>query len=174
MASSSAQFVSITPMGSAFTLSGAKAVNPLDAGDTICAHGTFEGGEETGAAFFTIVRKKEKSRYVIAPLGSVDLYWGDHLSKQLQVDAKLMQAVNEKPRNGEELLRRWRVIGTSTTEVDPKEFSVIGKKGMETALRTLTFLQENVVADKRPPPEVIKNPPQTRNGYGKLMKGGQY
>ena len=43
-------FVSIAELGDTYTLGGPNALNPLVAGATIVGNGTFDCGEETGAA----------------------------------------------------------------------------------------------------------------------------
>ena len=73
-------FVSVAELDTAYTLSGAKAGSPLTAGATILGHGTFDGGEETGPALFVVLRTLSRGTYLLAPLGAVDGYWGDHLA----------------------------------------------------------------------------------------------
>ena len=73
-------YVSVAELSTAFTLSGPQALDPLAAGSTILAHGTFGGGEETGPALFVVLRTLSRGTYLLAPIGAVDGYWGDHLA----------------------------------------------------------------------------------------------
>ena len=76
MSFATSQYVSVHGMDCAFKLAGEKALNLLKAGHVILAHGTFEDGGETGPAVFGVTRNSEKGVLMVAPLGSVDEYWG--------------------------------------------------------------------------------------------------
>ena len=140
-------FVSVAELDTAYTLSGAKAGSPLTAGATILGHATFDGGEETGPALFVVLRTLSRGTYMLAPLGSVDGYWGDHLGKTPQVKGKILQNTKEKALADMELIRRWRALAEPGAEPQKEDLSLLGKGGAERAMKTWRFLQDLVVAD---------------------------
>ena len=146
-------YVSVAELNTAYTLSGPKAANPMVAGSTILAHGTFDSGEETGPALFVVLRSLSRGTYHLAPLGSVDAYWGDHLAKTPQVKGKILQSAKEKVVADIELIRRWRVLAQPGSEPKKEDLSLLGKGDAEKALKTWRFLQEVVVSDKDLPQE---------------------
>ena len=111
MAHSSTQFVSAADLSSAWQLTGAKLAAPLNPGETIIGHGTFDDGSETGPGVFLVLKTLPNQIYSMAPLGCDDPYWGDHLKKRRKTDVKVMKNEKEKVPATMELLRRWRVIG---------------------------------------------------------------
>ena len=142
------EFVSVAALPDAFTLAGAKAGVPFEAGSVILGRGTFEADEETKDGWFVVLRADGKGYYSMAPLGSTDEYWGSHLERQPQVRAKLLQHAKEKlPGDGSELLRRWRVLAGAGEDPDKEDFAGLSKSGVEKAFKRLRFCRENVVSD---------------------------
>ena len=146
-------FVSVAELSTAYTLGGAKAANPLVAGSTIVGHGTFDDGEETGPAYFVVIRGLSRGVYLLAPLGAVDVYWGDFLAKKPQVKVRILQSPTDKVPADMELLRRWRVLAEPGAEPDKEHFCELGAQGRDQALKTWRFLQEVVVSEKDQPQE---------------------
>jgi hypothetical protein len=146
-------YVSVAELNTAYTLSGPKAANPMVAGSTILAHGTFDSGEETGPALFVVLRTLSRGTYLLAPLGAVDEYWGNHLAKSPQIKAKILQTPKESVPPDMELIRRWRVLAEPGAATKKEDFALLGKGGAEQALKTWRFLQDLVVSDKEVPQE---------------------
>ena len=141
------EFVSLVSLPNAFTLGGAKAAAPFEAGSVILGRGTFEGSEETDDAYFVVLRSDGKGVYLMAPLGTADKYWHSHLERQPQVRVKLLQHAKEKlPADGE-LLRRWRVLAGPTEDPEKDAFVGLSKVAVDKALKRLKFCRDNVVSD---------------------------
>ena len=117
---------------------------------TILAFGTYADLSEAGPAAFTVLRHAERGVYKMAPLGSSDAYWADHLGKLPQVKARILRTGKEKVEDDVELVRRWRVIGRPGEQLDKKDLDFLGIKPAEKALKTWRFLQEEVVSDMPP------------------------
>ena len=86
-------YVSVIEHPSAYQLGGDRARNPLTPGQMIIAHGLFDDGSATDETVFLVLRGLGNYTYVLAPLGSLDPYWGDHLAKHPQVKAKVMRTL---------------------------------------------------------------------------------
>ena len=147
MSFATSQYVSVHGMDCAFKLAGEKALNPLKAGRVTLAHGTFEDGGETGPAVFGVTRNSKKGVLMVAPLGSVDEYWGSHLCKHPQLRARILRTGKERPEGDSELLRFWRVLCQPGEELDPNDLSCLGEKGVEAAVKSWKFLQDVVVSE---------------------------
>ena len=153
MAFSISQYVAVAPVDNALRLAGERALNPLRAGETIIGHGTFEDGMETGPGVFLVLRCTAKHTYALAPLGCQDEYWSSHLSKFPQVSVRILRNLKDPVTAGNELLRRWKVIGTAGIEPDWSDVTFLGKSGVTAAQKSWAFLQDFLVADKQPPQE---------------------
>ena len=152
-------FLSVAELSTAFTLVGSKAANPLAAGATVLGHGTFEDGTETGPAFFVVLRSVSRGIYLLAPLGTTDGYWGNHLAKAPQVRARILQNVTEKTPKDMELLRHWQPVADPGVEPERSDFKKLGKDGAEEALKKWRFLKDLVVSDiDRPQETKIRHP----------------
>ena len=137
-------------------------MNPMVAGETICARGAFDDVEETGKAYFVVLRCLSRGVYLVAPLGFVDAYWGDHLSKTPQVKMKVLQTVSEKVPPEMELFRRWRVLSAPGTEPKKEEFRGLSKADTERALKIRRFLQDLMVSDLNQPQDRERSDPPLR------------
>ena len=145
---SSMPYVSVAKIDGTLQLTGAKAANPLAAGQTVAAYGCFDDGSETDLGIFKILRCSGKSHtYDMAPLGCVDPYWGEHLRSAPSVTAKLMTRPGEKTVEGVELLTRWRIISEAGTPPEAGELTVLGKGGAEDATKKWHFLADYVVTE---------------------------
>ena len=151
MAFTASQYVAVAPVDNAFRLTGERALNPLNAGDTIVGHGTFEDGTETGPAVFLVLRSSAKHTYTMAPLGCQDEYWGSHLSQSPQVSARILRNVKDPVPADNELIRRWKLIGTSRNEPEWTDVTFLGKVGVTAAQKSWVFLQDFLVAEGQPP-----------------------
>ena len=76
-----ASFVGLMARDGVERLTGARARQPLLAGQTIVAHGTHEDDTVTGGGIFLVLRQSSAREYVMAPLGSTDEYWQSYLSE---------------------------------------------------------------------------------------------
>ena len=167
------QYVSVAKMCAAYTLAGEKALNPLKAGETIIGRGTFDDGAETGPGVFVVVRSKPNYTYVLAPLGSEDEYWSDHLRQNPTVDARILRG-KEVPGADMELLRRWIVISPPGVAPPRSSLTMLGKKGTDEALRQWKFLADNVVAENDTPQEIMAethDPDKTITVIDKVKRG---
>ena len=153
MAYSSTQFVSCAALDSAFQLGGDRGLNPMNPGQTIIGHGTFDDGTETGPAAFVVLRNVGKQMYLLAPLGSQDPYWADHLSKTPQVRARIMRSEKCTVPSGMELIRRWRVLAEAGCEPKRDDFTFLGRSAADGIGKKWAFLNELVVADNATPQE---------------------
>ena len=96
--------------------------------------------------------------YLLAPLGSPDPYWGDHLARQPQVKAKIMRVASDLVPADMELLRRWRVVSEPGQAPNPEDYGSLPQHITETILPKWRFLHELVVAEK-PQPQAGNDPP---------------
>ena len=149
---SSVPFVSVVKIDGALQLSGEKASQPLKAGQTIAAHGTFEDQSETELGFFVVLKCSGRHHtYDLAPVGSADEYWGEHLKGSPSVVAKVKARPGEKAEkgpNGMELLTRWRIVAEPGMVPDVSVLGALGKHGADEAIKKWHFLSEYIVTDK--------------------------
>ena len=96
----SSSYVSVMEHGAAVQLTGNRALCPLTPGQTVVGHGTYDDRAETGASIFLVLRDLGHHTYVMAPMGSLDPYWGDRLSKRPQVKAQLMWSPSDAVPDG--------------------------------------------------------------------------
>ena len=144
----STAFVSVAKIAGALQLDGERAANPLKAGQTIAAHGTFEDASETDIGFFVVLRASSKSHtYDLAPLGCRDPYWSGHLRDKPSVSAKIMTRPSEKVGTTTELISRWRVVAEAKEMPPPSAWEPLGKRGAEDAAKKWSFLSDYVVTE---------------------------
>jgi hypothetical protein len=144
---SASPYLSLGEHPAAYQLGGEKALNPLVPGQMIIAHGTYEDKTETGPAAFLVLRGTGKHTYLLAPLGSLDPYWGDHLAKYPQVKARMMREVSETVPKDLELLRRWRVVSEPGKVPKKDDYTALGKHVADGVVQAWKFLSELVVSD---------------------------
>ena len=153
MAFSASQYVAVAPVDNAFRLTGERALNPVCAGDTIVGHGAFEDGTETGPAVLLVLRSTAKHTFSMAPLACQDEYWSSHLSKFPQISARILRNLKDPVPADNELIRRWKLIGTAGSEPEWSDVTFLGKAGVTAAQKTWGFLQDFLVAEGEQPQE---------------------
>ena len=151
MALSSSPFLTLAELDNAITLSGPKAADPWKGGDVIIAHGTFDDGDETGAGAFVVIRRLSHHVYLLAPVGCVDEYWQHHLGAKPQVKARVLKQWQDTVPEDMELIRRWRLVGSSDSPPSRGDLTFLGEPEADAAIRLYGFLVDLVVADKQPP-----------------------
>ena len=155
-------YISVVGHPAAFQLAGERARSPLVAGQMIIAHGLFDDSTETGAAVFLVLRGLGNFTYVLAPLGTEDPYWGDHLAKQPQVKARVMRAMSDVVPGDMELIQRWHLMSDPGEEPCMKDYDAFPKSMVESILPRWRFLNELVVSEK-PQPQAGNDPPPNGN-----------
>ena len=158
---SSSPFVSVVKVDGALQLGGDKSAQPLKAGQTIAAHGTFEDQTETDLGYFVVLRCSEKHHsYDLAPVGCVDPYWSEHLKGSPSVVAKVKARTGEKADSSIELLTRWRIVAEPGMVPASSALEPLGKHGAEEAIKKWHFLSEYIVSDNQ---ARQRSPPHLKN-----------
>ena len=149
MAVSSSPYLSLAELDSAITLHGTRAADPWKGGDVVIAHGTFDDGDETGPGAFVVIRSLAHHVYLLAPVGCVDPYWQHHLGGKPQVKARVLKHWKDKVPDEMELIRRWRLVGSSDSPPSRDDLTFLGEKEADAAVRQYGFLVDMVVADNQ-------------------------
>ena len=127
----------------------------------IVAHGIFDDGSATEEGVFLVLRGLGNAAYVLAPLGSLDPYWGDHLAKHPQVKAKIMKTATDTVPGDFELLQRWQVISEAGQEPVKSDYDRFPQTMLDSIIPRWRFLNELVVSEK-PQPQAGNDPPLKR------------
>ena len=143
----SAPFVCLTEQFDATRLTGTAAQYLLKAGQMLHGRGAFEDGSETGGGIFLVLRSLGYHSYLMAPFGSADPYWADHLSRSTYVKVQLMRSAGEKVPSDTELLRRWRVMSEHGEEPKKADYEGFPRAILNELKAKWQFLNELVVSD---------------------------
>ena len=120
----SSAFACLVPQAEAVQLKGAGAKQPLVAGQTIVAHGTYDDSSETGPGVFLVLRQTGDIEYLLSPLGTTDAHWESWLQKSSTVKALLWRDARDAIPTEKEHLRRWRVVTAAGEE--PNKIGLCG------------------------------------------------